>query len=187
MGKRQHSKAGTRTLAEPAWASFVGRERELEELRNALTAAQSGRGGFVLVAGEPGIGKTALLTVLADEAAADGVRVVWGRCWESGGAPPFWPWGRIVDEIYRARDDEWLESKLGGGARRLGLMAPELGERLGGDPASVPESEQARFAMLNSLTAFLRAASDDEPLLLALDDIDAAGADAVLALEFVSR
>jgi hypothetical protein len=187
MGKRQHSKAGTRTLAEPAWASFVGRERELEELRTALTAARSGRGGFVLVAGEPGIGKTALLTVLAEEAAREGVRVVWGRCWESGGAPPFWPWGRIVDQLYRDRDEEWLESKLGGGARRLGLMAPELNERLGGDPPSPPESEQARFAMLNSLAAFLRGVSDGEPLLLALDDIDAAGADAVLGLEFVSR
>jgi hypothetical protein len=187
MGKRQNSRTGTRTLAEPAWASFVGRDRELEELRTALTAAQAGRGGFVLMAGEPGIGKTALLTVLADEAAADGVRVVWGRCWAGGGAPPFWPWGRIVDELHRARDEEWLESKLGGGARRLGLMAPALGERLGSDPASAEESEQARFAMLNSLAAFLRAASEDEPLLLALDDIDAAGADAVLALEFVSR
>jgi hypothetical protein len=165
----------------------VGRERELEELSSALTAAQSGRGGFVLVAGEPGIGKTALLSVLAEQAAAEGVRVVWGRCWESGGAPPFWPWGRIVDQLYGARDEDWLESKLGGGARRLRLMAPDLNERLGGDPPSPLESEQARFAMLNSLAAFLRAASDDEPLLLALDDIDAAGADAMLALEFVSR
>jgi hypothetical protein len=187
MGKLQDSKAGTRTLASPAWATFVGRERELEELRTALTAAQSGRGGFVLVAGEPGIGKTALVSVLAEEAAARGVRGVWGRCWESGGAPPFWPWGRIVDELYRDRDEDWLEARLGGGARRLGLMAPELNERLGGDPPSPPKSEQARFAMLNSLAAFLRAASEDEPLLLALDDIDAAGADAVLALEFVSR
>jgi tetratricopeptide (TPR) repeat protein len=141
----------------------------------------------VLVAGEAGIGKTALLDVLAEQAAAEDVRVVWGRCWESGGAPPFWPWGRIVDQLFETRDPEWLESKLGGGARRLGLMAPELNERLGGDPPSAPGSEQARFAMLSSLTAFLRAASHDEALLLALDDIDAAGADAVLALEFVSR
>lgn len=187
LGKRQKSTVWTRAPAEPALTPFVGRERELEELRDALAAAQSGHGGFVLVAGEPGIGKTALLNVLAEQAAAEDVRVVWGRCWESGGAPPFWPWGRIVDQLYSTRNEEWLESKLGGGARRLGLMAPELHERLGGDAPSSPESEQARFAMLNSLAAFLRAASDDEALLLALDDIDAASADAVLALEFVSR
>jgi hypothetical protein len=187
MGKRHKTTAGTRAPSEPAFTPFVGRERELEELRDALAAAKSGHGGFVLVAGEAGIGKTALLGVLAEQAAAEDVRVVWGRCWESGGAPPFWPWGRIVDQLFGTRNRDWLESKLGGGARRLGLMAPELSERLGGDPPSAPESEQARFAMLNSLAAFLRAASDDEALLLALDDIDAAGADAVLALEFVSR
>jgi AAA ATPase domain len=187
MGKRHESTAGTRAPNGPAFTPFVGRERELEELRDALSAAESGHGGVVLLAGEAGIGKTALLDVLAQQADAEGVRVVWGRCWESGGAPPFWPWGRIVDELYETRDREWFESKVGAGARRLGLMAPGLNERLGGDPPSPPESEQARFAMLNSLTAFLRAASDDKPLLLALDDVDAAGADAVLALEFVSR
>jgi hypothetical protein len=187
MGKRQNSTAGTRTRAGPAWTPFVGRERELDELGDALSAARSGHGGFVLVAGEPGIGKTALLGVLAEQAAADGVQVVWGPCWESGGAPPFWPWGRIVDELYRTRDEDWLRDKLGEGARRLGLMAPDLNERLGGDLPSAPKSEQARFAMLNSLAVFLRAAADDDPLLLALDDVDAAGTDAVLALEFVSR
>src|SRR5262245_27794551 len=186
MGKRQHSTRGTRNLPDPAWAPFVGRERELEELSAALTAAQSGHGAFVLVTGEPGIGKTALLTVLAEQASAEGVRVVWGRCWESGGSPPFWPWGRIVDELFRTRDEEWLRA-IGGGMRRLALMAPELAERLGGDQPSAGESEQARFAMLNSLAAFLRSASEGEPLLLALDDIDAAGTDAVLALEFVAR
>jgi tetratricopeptide (TPR) repeat protein len=187
MGKRQHSTAGTRTLAKPAWANFVGRERELEELGAALSAARSGHGEFVLVAGEPGIGKTALVSVLAQQAAAEGVRVVWGRCWEGGGAPPFWPWGRIVDELCHERDAEWLHQQLGGGAERLGLMAPDLNERLGGPSPSPPESEQARFVMLNSLAEFLRAVTVDEPLLLVLDDVNAAGADALLALEFVSR
>jgi AAA ATPase domain len=186
MGKRPDSTPATRTAPVPTWAAFVGRERELEELHNALTAAQSGHGGFVLLTGEAGIGKTALLTVLAEQAAADGVAVVWGRCWESAGAPPFWPWGRIVDELVSSRDEEWLTS-IGGGVSRLALMAPELAERLGRKPPAAGEPDQARFAMLNSLAAFLRAASDREPLLLAVDDIDAAGTDAVLALEFVSR
>ena len=71
--------------------SFVGRERELEELTAALGEARSGRGRFLLMTGEPGIGKTALAGVLGERAAGEGVRVVWGHCWEGGGAPPSGP------------------------------------------------------------------------------------------------
>jgi AAA ATPase domain len=188
MGGRQHRPTQTRTPTAPPWAHFVGRERELEELSAALSAAAAGRGGFALVAGESGIGKTALVGALAARAEAEDVQVVWGRCWEGGGAPPFWPWGRIVDELSRGRDREWLERELGGGARRLGLIAPELGERMNGEPPeSVPQSEQGRFAQINSLAAFLRASAADQPLLLVFDDVHAAGTDALLALEFVSR
>lgn len=188
MGGRQHRPSRTRTPTAPPWAHFVGRERELEELSAALSAATAGRGGFALVAGESGIGKTALIGALAEQAEAEDVRVVWGRCWEGGGAPPFWPWGRIVDELSRGRDREWFERELGGGARRLGLIAPELGERLNGDPPEAAlQSEQGRFAQINSLAAFLRASAAEQPLLLALDDVHAAGPDALLALEFVSR
>jgi AAA ATPase domain len=186
MAGRQDSPLGTRALN--AWDFFVGRERELDELQGALNEARSGRGRFVLLAGESGIGKTALACVLAERAAEDGVRVVWGRCWEGGGAPPFWPWGRIVDDLCHERDGRWTERELGPEARRLGLIAPELGERLDShEGAATGEPDQARFALLSSLATFLRAASANGPLLLLVDDVDVAGTDALLALEFVSR
>ncbi len=187
MARRQDSSAGTRTRALSAWDSFVGRERELDELQGALDQARLGRGRFVLLAGESGIGKTALARVLAERAAGQGVRVVWGHCWEGGGAPPFWPWGRIVDELCRQGDGGWTERELAPETRRLGLIAPELGERLEEAGAPESESDQARFAMFSSLAGFLRAAGADGPLLLVLDDVDVAGTDALLALEFVSH
>jgi hypothetical protein len=188
MDRQRHGGTEIPTLEEPARANFVGRTRELHDLTAALDAARSGRGGWVLVAGEAGIGKTALVTVVAERAVEEGVRVVWGRCWQGGGAPPFWPWGRVVDELCRGRDRDVLERELGAGAGWLGLMAPQLKELLGGRaPTTDSVSEQARFAMLNSLAAFLRGGSTGEPLMLVLDDIDAAGTDALLGLEFVSR
>jgi len=68
---------------------FVGRERELAELLGALEDALTGSGRLVLVAGEPGIGKSRLADELIAHADGRGARVVVGRCWEAGGAPAF--------------------------------------------------------------------------------------------------
>src|SRR5439155_19653152 len=70
---------------------FVGRERELEVLQQALDDSLVRRGRLVLIGGEPGIGKSRLAEELADRAKAAGADVLWGRCWEAGGAPPYWP------------------------------------------------------------------------------------------------
>jgi AAA ATPase domain len=79
-------------------AAFVGRSAELGELRAALTEALGGSSRAVLITGEPGIGKTALVVRLAAEAQALGVPVRWGGGSESEGAPAFWPWIQIVRE-----------------------------------------------------------------------------------------
>ena len=86
---------------ETTWARspddvFVGREREMEELRAALEAALAGQGRLVLLAGEPGIGKTRTAHELAAHARQRGARVLVGHCYESKGAPPFWPWVQMV-------------------------------------------------------------------------------------------
>jgi predicted ATPase len=70
----------------------VGRDREAAELVAGLEDAIGGRGRLFLIAGEPGIGKTWLAEHLAGLATERGIRVLWGGCWEAGGAPPFWPW-----------------------------------------------------------------------------------------------
>src|SRR6266704_353923 len=71
---------------------FVGREREMGELVAGLDDAVAGRGGLFLLSGEPGIGKSRLADEFAAHAKERGGRVLWGRCWEAGGAPPYWPW-----------------------------------------------------------------------------------------------
>jgi DNA-binding CsgD family transcriptional regulator len=54
---------------------LFGREQEVGLLRAAARQATAGRGGAVLVEGEAGIGKTALLQAVADDCAALGMRV----------------------------------------------------------------------------------------------------------------
>jgi predicted ATPase len=79
-------------MATLAGTVFVGRQREMGELKAALEDTLSGQGRLVLLAGEPGIGKTRTAQELATYAETQGAQALWGRCYEGEGAPPYWPW-----------------------------------------------------------------------------------------------
>src|SRR5439155_23061442 len=98
---------GSRSPGRGALA-LVGRDRELAELTAGLEDALAGQGRLFLLAGEPGIGKTGLAEQLARQAGERGALAVWGRCWEGGGAPPYWPWAQIVQAIAESADDQTL-------------------------------------------------------------------------------
>src|SRR5207245_10714448 len=72
--------------------ALVGREVEIGQLVAGLDDATAGRGRLFLISGDPGIGKTRLVEEMAVEARGRGALVLWGRCWEAGGAPGDWPW-----------------------------------------------------------------------------------------------
>src|SRR5207248_10211490 len=59
---------------------FVGRVRERRMLEEAWSAARLDRPVVVLVAGEPGIGKTRLVAEFVGSANRDGALVAYGRC-----------------------------------------------------------------------------------------------------------
>ncbi len=73
---------------------LVGRERECALLDDLLAA---GTGQVVLVAGEPGVGKTRLAEEASARAKAQGPAVAWGRA--SEGSPPYWPWRQVLRRL----------------------------------------------------------------------------------------
>jgi len=77
------------TRSEP----FVGRAGAVADLRAWLAAAAGGTGALVLVGGPAGIGKTRLAETVTDGSA------VWGRCVDDPGAPPLWPWRRVLQAL----------------------------------------------------------------------------------------
>ncbi len=166
---------------------LLGRAHELADLDTVLAEASTGRGGLVLLTGEPGIGKTRLATALGERAAADGHRVAWARGWDGGGAPAFWPWVQIVRAVAADRDDDALRAELGAGARWVAQLAPELRERLDLPEAGDLESEQARFALFDAVTVFLRNAAAHQPLVVLLDDLHTADLPSLLMLAFMAR
>lgn len=70
---------------------LVARTESLTTLRDAYARMLDGRGGLVLVRGEPGIGKSALVGAFAEELSAQEASIVSGRAWELAEAPPYFP------------------------------------------------------------------------------------------------
>ncbi len=168
---------------------FVGRERELAALLSALDDAVSGRGRLVLIGGEPGIGKSRLAEELASRAGDGRGEVLWGRCWEAGGAPPYWPWVQALRSCVRGRSSEELRAELGPGAAEIAELVPDVRQRLpdlGALPA-VADPQQARFRLFDSIAGFLMNASRRRPLVLVLEDLNWADEGSLLLLEFVAR
>ena len=167
---------------------FVGREDETKELRTALADTMSGKGKIVLLTGEPGIGKTRMAEELATYARLRNAQVLWGRCHERAGQPSYWPWVQAIRSYVHTRDLQALVSDMGSGAAEIAQVVTEIRDRLPG-LASPPvlEPEQARFRLFDSITTFLKSASNREPLVIVLDDVQWADEASLLLLQFLAK
>jgi len=167
---------------------FVGRQQEMGELKGCLEDALSGRGRLVMLVGEPGIGKTRTAQELATYAGLRGAQVLWGRSYEEQGVPPYWPWVQAIRSYARERDPDQLRSEMGSGAADIAEMVSDIRERLPDlPPPPNLEPEQARFRLFDSITAFLKTASQRQPLVLVLDDLHWADQPSLALLQFVAR
>jgi len=166
---------------------FVGRDRELTLLTAGLDDALAGRGRLFLVSGEPGIGKSRLADELATRAREREARVLWGRCWEAGGAPAYWPWVQSLRSYIRDLGADTLRSQLGRGAAIFAQLVPDVGEVVSVSSRSAgADPETARFQLFESVVAFLRSGGENRPLVLVLDDLHAADTPSLLLLQFLA-
>jgi len=171
----------------PDGAPFVGRDREMADLLSGVGSAVSGRGRLFLIAGEPGIGKSRLADELAWHAEQRGMRVLWGRCWEAGGAPAYWPWVQSIRSYIRGVEASAVKAQLGAGGPHIARLLPEVRELVPALPEPPgPDVEGDRFLLFDAIAQFLRAAADVKPIVLVLDDLHAADPSSLLLLEFVA-
>ena len=105
--------------AAPGPERLAGRDRELATLRRWLAQARAGHGRLVVLAGPPGISKTRLAGRLAESARRGGQRVLWGRAVQEEGAPPLWPWRRILGAVGGVGDGAGATGEGSGGRARL--------------------------------------------------------------------
>jgi DNA-binding NarL/FixJ family response regulator len=133
---------------------LVGRETELSLLGDLLAGARDGSGGLVLLTGPPGIGKTRLAEEAGREATRTGMGVSWSRCLDDEGAPPLWPFLRLLDSA--------------------GGRPADVAAALTESPAEAAEAAAARFRLVDAVTRALVATAEPGGRLVVLEDLHAA-------------
>jgi predicted ATPase/predicted Ser/Thr protein kinase len=168
---------------------FVGRERELAQMEQLWTRAAGGQRHLILLAGEPGIGKTRLASEFASARAESSATVLMGHCDEEA-LVPYQPFVEALSWYARVCPELDLRAQLmaiGGGAE-LGPLIPELLRRLPDlptQPAMNPEGQ--RYRLFEAVAELLALASTVRPMLLVFDDLHWADRPTLLMLRHVMR
>ncbi|MEY2420094.1 MAG: hypothetical protein QOI95_161 [Acidimicrobiaceae bacterium] len=158
-------------LASVRSPSFVGRGTEVNHLRDAWSAARHGQRRFLLLAGEPGIGKTQLAIEIAYEAYSDGAVVLHGRC-DDGLQVPFQPFATALRQSIE-------DAETVGAVPVLGRLAGEL-VRLVPDVAPLPldlappihaDPETEQYRLFDAVSQWLQALAEESPVVVVLDDL----------------
>ena len=167
---------------------FVGRTAELATLDQSLARMLAGRGQLALVVGEPGIGKSRLVREFTRRAEERNVLVLWGRCHDGDGPPPYWPWVQVLRAYVARGDPAGRVAKLASQQPDLARVLPELAS-----PPSEPafpgsaSAGNARSRLFDALTALLEVAAAVGPTIVVIDDLQWADQASLLVLNFLAR
>jgi tetratricopeptide (TPR) repeat protein len=153
---------------------LIGRESALAAASSVLDEARRGAGQFLMVSGEAGIGKTAMLAALASQAGPAPL-VLRGFCWEGDGAPPYWPWSQVL------KASGLPMAGLGGAGW---LLQPASGPA---EPMSAVAAGDAQFRLFEAVARCLGRLAADRPVLVVLDDLHWADEPSLRLLGFLAR
>ena len=155
-------------LVEPAGA-FVGRSAELGAIEAVWARAEAGERDALLVAGEPGIGKTSLVARAARMIHDRGGVVLFGHCDEES-LVPFQPFVEALAHWVVSKPVGDLRAVLGAQAADLALLVPELRQRLAGIAESTG-AETERYRLFEAVPALVKSIAAAAPVLIVLDDL----------------
>ena len=144
-----------------------GRDADLGALAAELARAHERR-HLALVAGEPGIGKTRLVSEFAGDAQANGAIVLYGRS-NDGPDPPFGPFVEALGHYLRHGPDDAIDAEV---RAELARIIPEAGRRLSPpEVAADADTGSEQFVLFGAVATLLARAARDGPLILVLEDL----------------
>jgi tetratricopeptide (TPR) repeat protein len=167
---------------------LIARDVELRELKGYVDLAISGQGQMILVAGEPGIGKTRLSREAMVYARLRGARVLTGACYEQEATVPYLPFVEALRNYIRSRPQAEVRGEVGEAGPELIKVLPELAELIPGLQASPRlEAAQERLRLFDGISDFLVRLSRTAPILLFLDDLHWADGTSLNLLTHLAR
>jgi tetratricopeptide (TPR) repeat protein/transcriptional regulator with XRE-family HTH domain len=165
-------------------STLIGRERELILVEDH----QTGNGPPVLLlAGEPGIGKSRMLRAAAERAGSHTMCVLQGSCRQRGSQEPYAPLVEALKDHIQGQAPTHLHDRLLG----CGWLVRLLPELVTGPIEPLPDwklsPEQERRLIADSVIRYLTNTAEPAGTLLVLDDIQWAGPDALDLLSTLAR
>ncbi|HEY8925318.1 MAG TPA: AAA family ATPase, partial [Polyangia bacterium] len=156
-------------LARLARTPFVGRGEEIATLTLALETALSGRGGFVEIAGEAGIGKSRLVDEIVHQARLRGARTLVGRCLEGDASPAFLP---FLDSLETTLEKEvHLERLVGDDAVLATRLYPRLAARLRQPAPPAMDATSERYLVFQAVAILLTRIAAPSGAVLVIEDL----------------
>lgn len=170
---------------------LIDRIEEMGLLREAADKAVRSEGGLVFLYGEAGIGKTRLTRELGAYARLRGMKVLYGRCpalFRMDGVPPYILWKEVIKDYLEVCTPEQLYRVIGFYPSEVSKLVPEIKQRLGAIPQSLPLSpEQERDRLFEAVSQFVINISKEAPLLVVLDDLQWTDPSSLLLLHYLAR
>jgi len=146
---------------------LVAREQELKRLLAAADDVETGNGRLVLIAGEPGVGKTRLAQEVMLTVRNSRFLVAAGRCYEQQKSVPFYPFIDILSSLYGS-SPERIRAEVMGRWRYLYRLIPDFSPEPVPVLANTPDEQQRLF---RAVAGFLQAATSVIPVAIFLDDL----------------
>lgn len=164
-------------------ARLVARREELGRVLDALKAAEGGSGRLVLLAGEPGIGKTRLAQEASVHAWERHFLVATGRCYEAQSGVPFYPFLEALSTLHEEAPPGVREAI----PERWPYLARLLPDHFPSQTGATSESQEESQRLLRAVTGFVREISAGSPVVLFLDDLHCVDGASLDLLAHLSR